>query len=158
MRLPLALILVLTTAPAFSQIYRWTDEKGRVHLTDTPPPAGAKEVQKRSGNAGPVGEPYAVQVARTNYPVTLYTAPECAPCAEARKLLNERAVPFTEVSVTDQAQIDQLKRQFSDLSLPSIAVGPTRQAGFDPALYQRMLDSAGYPKTGALPPRKPAEK
>ena len=28
------------------QIYRWTDDKGRVHLTDTPPPASAKGVQK----------------------------------------------------------------------------------------------------------------
>ena len=31
---------------AAQQMYRWTDENGRTHITDTPPPPGAKNVRK----------------------------------------------------------------------------------------------------------------
>ena len=44
-----ALALAAVTAAA-QQIYRWTDENGRVHITDTPPPPGARGVKKKSYN------------------------------------------------------------------------------------------------------------
>src|SRR5712692_3446437 len=41
------------------QLYRWTDEKGRVHVTDRPPPPNAKSVQKKAvpGAAAPGAAP-----------------------------------------------------------------------------------------------------
>ena len=43
-RLTLACVSVFLACAAAQaqQLYRWTDEKGRVHITDTPPPASAK--------------------------------------------------------------------------------------------------------------------
>jgi len=46
-RAPLAVLLCAAASAALAQqLYRWTDEKGRVHITDTPPPASARNVQR----------------------------------------------------------------------------------------------------------------
>jgi glutaredoxin len=160
MRSLLFLALSCATFAAGAQIYRWTDETGRVHLTDTPPPASAKDVQQRSGSGAPVSGaaslPYAVQRAIKENPVTLFTAPGCAPCGEARDLLNARGVPFSEVLVVDDQQKDELKKVVGSLSVPALRVGTSVHKGFDADPYQSMLDRAGYPRTGILPARRQA--
>ena len=57
-------VLALSAAAAQAQIYRWTDEQGRTHLTDTPPPASARDVQKRSGEAPGVAAQTPYELAR----------------------------------------------------------------------------------------------
>jgi glutaredoxin len=158
-------LIFFSISASAQQLYRWTDEKGRVHVTDTPPPSSAKAVQKKpapgaaaAGAAESAGnEPYALQAARRSNPVTLYTTPACEPCGEARKLLNARGVPFKEVSVSDEKQVEEMKRAVGSNSAPSLVVGEMVQNGFGEAAYHRALDAAGYPKTGMLPPRKQAE-
>ena len=112
---------------ANAQLYRWTDEQGRVHITDTPPPASAKNVQQRASRAGPAAGdsnlPYVVQRAAQRYPVTLYTGPDCTPCGPARELLNARGVPFREVLVVDEKQVEELKNAVGSLSVPSLKIG-----------------------------------
>jgi glutaredoxin len=156
-RVVLAIALGVASGAALAQIYRWTDRDGRVHMSDTPPPAGATNVQKRNppgaGAAARANEPYALQVARKNYPVTLYTSLGCDPCVEARKLLNARGVPFREVSVSNQQQLEELKKVAGNASVPVMLVGSSLQRGFEEGAYHAMLDGAGYPKAGILPPR-----
>ena len=160
MRIVLAATLCAVTLGASAQMYRWTDEKGRVHVTDTPPPASAKGV-KKSGVApaepAPTQssgqEPFALQQARAKFPITLYTTPNCVGCDAARKLLNARGLQFKEVSVTDAAQIEELQKAVGGNSVPAMIVGSTVQTGFEEGAYQRLLDAAGYPKTGDLTPR-----
>ena len=162
-RIALGFIAALCAASALAQsLYRWTDEKGRVHFTDTLPPAGAKGVQKRAASSGAASqgagiEPYALQVARKNHPVTLYSTPGCRGCPEARKLLNVRGVPFKEVSVGTEQQVEELKKAVGASAVPSLIVGSQVQQGFDEAAYHSVLDIAGYPKTGAAPERKQEE-
>jgi hypothetical protein len=43
----MALLLAAGTAQA-AQLYRWVDDKGRVEWRDTPPPASAKKVERRT--------------------------------------------------------------------------------------------------------------
>jgi len=161
MRSVIFAVLLGAACAASAQLYRWTDENGRVHVTDTPPPASAKNVRKRALDTAPAAEsgasqPYAVQLAAKNYPVTLYTAPDCAPCSEARVLLNERGVPFREVSVVGEQESAQLRQAVGSLSVPSLVVGTSTQKGFEQGAYHSMLDVAGYPRTGILPPRSQA--
>lgn len=158
-----SVILAALLGAAFAaqaQLYRWTDAQGRVHVTDTPPPPSAKNVRSRSADAAPAsgaGEPYALQLAVKNHPVKLYTAPDCEPCGPARALLNARGVPFSEVSVIDQRQAEELKKVAGSLSVPSILVGSSVQKGFEQGMYHALLDAAGYPRTGILPARQQAE-
>lgn len=156
-----ASITVLFFAAAFAAgaqpLYRWTDEQGRVHITDTPPPASARNVERRSGGTqGPSQpqEPYELRLATRDYPVTLYTAPECKQfCADARALLNKRGVPFKEIQVLDEAAKTALERLSGGTDVPTLVVGRSVHRGYAEAPYQALLDSARYPRAGLLPPR-----
>jgi glutaredoxin len=157
-----ATLLCAVCIASAQQLYRWTDEQGRVHVTDTPPPSGAKSVQARgaapaaSAPAASERLPYAVQSAARNFPVTLYTAAECGPCGEARNLLNARGVPFREVLVADEAQQEELKKAVGALAVPSLIVGGSVQKGYEEGAFHALLDAAGYPKTGEAPARQQA--
>jgi glutaredoxin len=153
-------VALLAGAASAQQVYRWTDERGRVHITDTPPPPGAKAVQKSrtpAASAGEASEPYALQMARRNAPVTLYSQPDCDACDRARKLLNARGVPFKELSVLTEKQIEEMKQAGGGNTVPVLIVGAAVQQGYEEGVYHSMLDAAGYPKTGVLPPRAQAE-
>lgn len=147
-----ALVLVACINDARAQIYRWTDESGRSHITDTPPPPSAKNVQKRSASVGKVGSspaPFSLQQAQTNFPVTLYTSPSCSePCALARTTLNKRGVPFKEEQVWNEETNERLKKISGDNQVPVITVGRSVQKGIEPSELDALLDTAGYPKSG----------
>src|SRR2546422_3543321 len=69
MRTGVVLVLALAAgAAAAQQLYRWTDERGRLHVADTPPPPGAKDVHQwrvtASSAAEGGSEPYALRQAR----------------------------------------------------------------------------------------------
>ncbi|OGA41960.1 MAG: hypothetical protein A3G28_06015 [Betaproteobacteria bacterium RIFCSPLOWO2_12_FULL_68_19] len=154
------IILLAAGAAAAQQIYRWTDEKGRVHITDTPPPPSAKSVQKKQYQSGPAesgATPYELALAMKDYPVTLYTSPVCKePCAEARAALNRRGVPFKEVQVWEETSNEELKRVSGANQVPTLLVGRSVHKGFDQSAYDALLDSARYPRAGILPARSQA--
>ena len=90
MKATLVVAALLFAGAAFSQQYRWVDEKGGVHYTDTPPPPSAKDVRKKNLKGNAVGEQQNTQLARASKdsPVTLYSHPTCkASCDMAREIL-----------------------------------------------------------------------
>jgi hypothetical protein len=90
-------------------------------------------------------------VAAKNFPVTLYTQPDCGtPCDQARALLVKRAVPFREISAVTQKDADEVKRLSGKSDLPLLLVGSLVQAGFQESIFIGLLDSAGYPSS--VPP------
>jgi len=157
----LALVMMGGAASASAQLYRWTDEKGKVHFGDTPPPAGARDVRKKDVAAGSAssGEslPFALRQPMKDYPVTLYSSPSCESCSPARALLNARGVPFKEVSVRTDEQIVELNRAAGGNVVPALLVGSSVIKGFEEDAYQRALDIAGYPKPGEVPARRQTE-
>jgi len=155
-----AVFLAGATFVHAQQLYRWTDEKGVVHITDTPPPANAKNVQRPRADAGAPPEaqhPYELAQAMKDFPVTLYTAPNCQdPCSRARELLNKRGVPFREIQVTDKESIQELSRLSGSNQVPVLLVGKSVQKGFEQEAFDALLDSARYPRTGLMPARNQA--
>lgn len=159
-RFAAGLMLAVVAFNASAQLYRWTDEKGRVNITDTPPPASAKNVQKKKPAAGTVVEsqqPYELTQAAKDFPVTLYTSPNCKEgCDAARAALNRRSVPFKEVQVWDEATNGELKRVSGGNDVPTLVVGRSVHRGFEQGAYDALLDSARYPRAGQLRPRAQA--
>jgi len=158
MRMPFiaAAVLSIACADASGQAYRWVDKEGKVHYTQAPPPPAARAVQKKTFRHGPAEAsnlPYATQVAAKNFPVTLYTSPDCGtPCDRARAVLVKRAVPFKETSVLSQSDVDEMKRLSGKAGVPLLVVGAQVQSGFQEVLYNDLLDSAGYPSSGPSVP------
>ena len=151
-----AAALALASTSVHAQLYRWVDQDGKVNYTQQPPPIGAKNVQKKATGSAPpesTALPYATQIAAKNYPVVLYTTPECGEaCVQARNALVSRTVPFREVSVAEQKGADELKNMGGKAEVPVLRVGTQMQSGFEAAAYKNALDAAGYPASG---PRLP---
>ena len=151
--------VVIVGSSFAQQLYRWTDEKGAVHITDTPPPPSAKGVQKPRATSGPgtPQQPYELAQAMKEFPVTLYTAPSCKDaCAMAREGLNRRGVPFREIQVWDKNSVQELVKVAGSNQVPVLLVGRSVQKGFEQGAFDALLDSARYPRTGILAARNQA--
>jgi len=160
------LLAVVIALPAQAQQYQWIDKDGNVRYTGTPPPPGAKDARRIDGGSsapakpapaaqGTAQVPFEVARLQKDFPVTLYTSPSCMEgCEMARAALNKRGVPFKEVQVWNPETNEQLKTATGALEVPSLTVGRSSQRGFQPEAFDALLDSAGYPKAGILPPGK----
>jgi hypothetical protein len=76
-------VLVFAAQAQAAQLYRWVDDKGRVEWRDTPPPATAKKVEKRTIGGSVIETstlPYSLQQAVKSFrsPSTPATAAKAA--------------------------------------------------------------------------------
>ena len=151
-----------------AEMYRWVDEKGTVNYTPYPPPANIKKVEQKNlgGNAAAASasdQPYSVQLAVKNFPVTYYSTPECGdPCKIARAHLDKRGVPYTEKNPSKPASPQEFedfkKMTGGGLEVPLLQVGQLKTIkGYLASEWDGALDAAGYPTT-AIPGARPAAK
>ncbi|HYA19157.1 MAG TPA: glutaredoxin family protein [Burkholderiales bacterium] len=92
------------------------------------------------------------QVVAKNFPVTLYSYDCGELCNKAKTLLAGRRVPFSEENAQDPATQEKLQSLIGpDLVIPVITVGPDVMRGYDEALWNKALDTAGYPKLNPQP-------
>ncbi len=152
--------LALLAAPGHAQ-YKWQESNGGIVYSDLPPPMDARVMADRTGrraaaadDSAEVALPFPLKSAKDKFPVTLYTAPDCAPCQSARDFLSQRGVPFAEKRIGSSADVDAYKSMgFVDAGLPALNVGRERSSGFEAGAWNALLDAAGYPKRSMLPPR-----
>lgn len=154
------LLLCLCAGAAQAQVYRSVGPNGHVSFSDRP---GSTAATAAAGHAssgsspspsssGATSElPYALRQTASRYPVTLYTTTDCAPCDSARRLLAQRGIPFTERSVSTEADIKALQQLSGQEQLPFATMGRQHLIGLEYGEWQRYLDLAGYPQTSALP-------
>ncbi len=139
-----------STQLAAAQLYQWKDTQGRMVYSDQPPPPNIRNAEQKSfkGNLIETGESYAVRSAREKYPVTLYASACGIPCDQARRLLSDRGIPFSnkdpQASPEAQAELQKLTGQ---LRVPVLVVGSDKINGFETGQWQAALDRAGYPKS-----------
>jgi len=96
-----ALTLALTALSSLASaqgVYRIVGPDGRVSFSDQPPAAQAPATAPAGANraGGSAALPYELRQASSRYPVTFYSAADCAPCNAGRNLLNSRGIPYTE--------------------------------------------------------------
>ncbi len=149
----LGLAMLLCMGSASAQVYKWVDANGKTHFTDKPPPASAKPAQVRAASAASssAGFPYALATAARNFPVTLYTTASCAGCDQGRTLLKARGIPFTEKTVSNDADEQKLKEAGGNGGMPFMTVGSAKVNGFQASAWNAMLNVALYPETKMLP-------
>ncbi len=165
----LAAVLAVHAATATAaQLYRWVDDKGRVEWRDTPPPANAKKVERRTVGGSVIETstlPYGLQQAVKNFPVTLYVSNCGDGCTSARAHLIRRGIPYTEKNPQDDVA-GYKKLTNGGMEVPMLFVGRDQLKGYLETSWDRALDTAGYPrepvpgyaapKPAAAPAAKPA--
>ncbi len=147
------IILLTASAAASAQMYKWVAPDGKVTYSDVPPPASAKSVEEKSVSAdsrSTAGLPFVLAEAVKNHPVTLYTGEKCPPCDAGRSLLKTRGIPFSEKTVSSNADIERLRQAGSD-TLPFLTIGRSKQKGFEQDTWNAALTVAGYPESNKLP-------
>lgn len=159
MKTPALLLSLLMLASAgmvsAQTTYRWVDERGQVHFSDQPPPASARQAEERrySGSRADTVPSYTERKLNEDFPVTLYTADSCEDiCVQARSLLDKRGISYTEIKLVTEEDLEKYRAIFgSPEEVPALTVGSQPFKGFGPESWNRLLDTAGYPRT--LPPR-----
>lgn len=154
-------VLVFAVPAQAAQLYRWVDDKGRVEWRDTPPPATAKKVEKRTVGGSVIETstlPYSLQQAVKSFPVTLYTSNCGEGCDKARAHLLRRGVPFTQKNPQDDVEAYK-KLTNGGMQVPLLFIGRERLTGYEEGAWNNALDSAGYarqPVPGYVAPKPPA--
>jgi glutaredoxin len=146
----------LWAAAVHAQVYRIVGPDGRVTFSDRPPPDSKATPAPSlpltgSTGAGSAGLPAELRAVASRFPVTLYTGRDCAPCDAARTFLASRGVPFSEKTVSTDADVRALRSVSGAANLPFATLGGQHLLGFSSAEWSQYLDAAGYPKTSVLP-------
>lgn len=144
-------------------LFRWVDKAGRMNYGDVPPADATDVVRLKLSSVQEQSEdlPYATRLAMQNFPVTLYVSDTCTePCTQARNLLRNRGVPYSETMLKTKTEIDAFQKLSGSVDAPTLMVGKMYLSGFSESKWNSELDIANYPKTAsyrqriALPPPK----
>ena len=160
----LGTLLLLTAVNSSAQtVYRVVGADGRVTFSDKPPlsndRAGDKASDKvtatdrtgRNLDLSGTALPFELRQIVSRYPVTLYSASNCGPCASGRSFLSARGIPFAERTVNTPEDAEALVRIGGEASLPLLTVGGQKIKGYSDAEWAQYLDAAGYPSASKLP-------
>ncbi len=150
----IAMLLAMGATQA-QTIYRIVGADGHVTFSDKPPKAADNATALGAGGRplSPAATvlPLELRLVAGKYPVTLYAADGCAPCATGRELLSRRGIPFAEKTVSTAEDFEALQRVSGASSLPFLTIGGQQIKGFSDSEWTQFLDAAGYPKTSLLP-------
>ena len=159
MRKLLSGLLLLSTGllalNASAQLYKSVGPDGKVTYSDVPPPPSAKKLEMKSIAAG--GEintnnfPADLAGPASKSPVSIYTAPSCGACNDAKNMLKSNGVPFLEKTVKTNEDIAKLKQVSGGALLPFMTIGSKKVSGYESTEWRTALTDAGYPATNRLP-------
>lgn len=144
------MLAALQTAVA-GELYRWVDKDGTVHYGDIPANDARQLETKKFSTPPPQPSPsaYGLDKVKKNFPVTLYVVRNCGnACKQAHDFLAKYKIPYTEVLLKNQQEVNDFRdKSGSDLS-PTLAVGKDWLKGFQSDEWQDELNVAGYPGVG----------
>ena len=132
---------------ASAQLYKWTDDQGRVQYSDKAPEKSAKTLDLKINTYSGVpvvssqGKPAAGGAKGS---VKLYTTTWCGYCTKARAHLKSKGIPYEDLDVEKSAQGKQEYASLKARGVPVILIGSQRMDGFDPARMDTMLKAAGH--------------
>jgi glutaredoxin len=142
------LMLTALQSAAAGELYRWVDKNGVIHYGDVPANDAQQLESKKFSEppSAPSPSSFALERAKKNFPVTLYVIRNCGDgCKQARDFLTKLNIPYTEVLLQNQQEVNKFREKSgSDLS-PTLAVGKDWLKGFQPDEWQDELNVAGYP-------------
>lgn len=134
-------LLVLIPCLCFAEIYKWTDENGRVHYGDSPKESDrAEKVEVEINSYEHVTyeeiEYYQGAEAKSKT-VTMYATSWCGYCKKARDYFRRKKINYVEYDIEKD---QRAKRRYDELGgrgVPVILVGKQRMNGFSAAGFER---------------------
>ena len=128
----LSLFVFSASAAYCGEIYKWTDENGKVHYGDTKP----KHLEAESVTPE-VNTMEGVETKR----VVMYATSWCGYCRKARKYFSQHAIAYTEYDIEKDRSAKQRYDALGANGVPVILVGDQRMNGFSEQRMKRMLQA-----------------
>lgn len=150
-RLLLVLCLLLPTGVTGAEIYKWTDENGRVHFGDVPQTIGDTETVDL-GHINTYNAPSKIFIDKTlsrstgtsvfrdkHSDVIIYSTTWCGICVKAKNWLKANRIRFREYDVEKSPKGQRDYKKLKGRGVPIILVGQQRMNGFSPSRMRQML-------------------
>jgi len=133
----LLLSLLIMAQPIAADVYKWTDEKGILHYSDSKP-----ENQEAEKIFVEVNSYESVSYVSTKVDigkkVVMYSTSWCGYCKKARKYFNRKKIPYTEYDIEKNARAKSQYKKLGAKGVPVILVGKKRMNGFSEAGFERI--------------------
>jgi len=128
--------------PIHAEIYKWVDERGKSHFTDTPP-VGSKteEIELKINTYTSVEIRPLVQRLGSKNRVVMYSTTWCGMCKKAKKYFKKNNIPYKVYDI-DNSKVGKMDfKLLGGTSVPIIIVGRKRMNGFNVARFRKLYDS-----------------
>ena len=136
-RVVLFMLLLLSALNGNAEIYKWTDEKGKVHFSDRKPGnLEPEEIELRINTYESVS--YDMSIFNTGKKVVMYSADWCAYCKKAKKYFVRKSIPFTEYDIEKNREALNRYKQMGATGVPVILVGSKRMNGFSEKGFEKI--------------------
>jgi glutaredoxin-like YruB-family protein len=162
------IVVLLSCGVSWADIYKWEDENGVVHYTDTPPgdasewevvgEATSTEDNRQNENDEPQRPAYDSQaitellkelndetedVEEDNTPsVELYTTSWCSYCKKAKAFFRSKGIAFTEYNIEkDRAAQRRMRSLTKSRAVPFAVINGQQIQGYSASAYERALNN-----------------
>lgn len=141
--LGLLVVMMISSQPVYSEIYRWTDAQGNVQFGDRPPSSqDASRVDLKINSYESVTiepfEPFKPSRPSRVKPVVLYSTTWCGFCRKARNYLRANNIPFTEYDVEQSEKGKRDYRKLNGRGVPILLIGDKRMNGFNVSRFKAL--------------------
>ena len=135
----IACTLILCCLAVNGEIYKWVDEAGKVHFTDSPPDDRKTEkVELRINTYASVEIKPLIERLGKKDKVVMYSAAWCRMCKKAKNYFRENDVPYVSYDVEKSRTGKMDFKLLRGKSIPIIIVGGKRMNGFNAAKFDRL--------------------
>ncbi len=132
-------LLLLFVADSTAEIFKWTDESGKVHFSDKRPRhLESKEVKLIINTYESVS--YDLSIYNTGKKVVMYSTSWCAYCKKAKNYFNRKRIQFTEFDIETNAEAKKQYREMGAKGVPVILVGTKRMNGFSEKGFEKIYN------------------
>jgi glutaredoxin len=156
------LVGVIFSGATIAEIYKWIDENGIIHLSDSPPQEiistgkaeliptfesdpqviqqPERQTRKARSNTYTVTPTPQITKSHKTPKVELYTTAWCVYCRKAREFFRSRGIAFIEYDIEKDENAARRKNQLTDRrGVPFAVINGKRIHGFDQGAYIRAL-------------------
>lgn len=155
---------LMATQSATAKMYKWVDQSGVTHFTDTPPPDTISDDQiktlptvrysapdpvesqpkPRSIRSGSYNRTFPAKKvsSRRSHKVELYSTSWCGYCKKARRFFQSRGIPFKEYDIEKDKSAARRKKELgSGRGVPFAVINGRKIQGYAEAAYESALNS-----------------
>ena len=128
---------IIAAGDVLSEIYRWTDESGRVHFSDKAPVQYESETIEVQVNTYE-SVSYDKSIFNTGKKVVMYSTSRCGYCKKAKQYFKKMGISYTEYDIEKNSKARSEFERMGATGVPVILVGKKRMNGFSEKSFKKI--------------------